>query len=285
MTEAVVESAATAEQQQEAETLGWIPPSRYKGDPETFVDADEYIKRGETVLPIVKAQNKKLHAELRAMNESAQKTSAELATIKKRLEEADERAAVDKQKALDKQRAELKGALAQASEEGDHAAVAEITEQMTQLAATPPEETKTAAAAEIKPMDLPPDLVAWHEDNPWYGTDRRKTSLALGIAQELRDAGEKAVGRAFWDKVTEELDATLGAGKPAGEVHDKVAGARGSGGGGGGSAKAKTYASLPAEAKKACEDDVRRFVGPDKRYKTAADWRARYTEIYYENEA
>ena len=57
--EVVVESAAAPEVQAEAEKLGWIPATRYKGDAERFVDADEFIKRGETVLPIVKEQNRR----------------------------------------------------------------------------------------------------------------------------------------------------------------------------------------------------------------------------------
>ena len=42
-----VESKADAETQAKAEKLGWIPPERFKGDPERFVDADAYIERGE----------------------------------------------------------------------------------------------------------------------------------------------------------------------------------------------------------------------------------------------
>ena len=61
MTEAVmVESTATAEQRTAAESMGWIPPERFKGDPERYIDAAEYIDRGEKVLPIIKENNKRL---------------------------------------------------------------------------------------------------------------------------------------------------------------------------------------------------------------------------------
>ena len=52
--------------------LGWRPlpadpdhptDKEYKGVPEKFVEAEEYIERGEKVLPIVQAHNKKLDAE------------------------------------------------------------------------------------------------------------------------------------------------------------------------------------------------------------------------------
>jgi len=37
---AAVESVQPPEVQARAEELGWIPPSRFHGDPERFVDAD-----------------------------------------------------------------------------------------------------------------------------------------------------------------------------------------------------------------------------------------------------
>ena len=73
--EAVVTSAQPIEVQKDAERLGWIPPSRFKGDPTRFVDADIYIKRGEEVLPIVKEQNKRLHTELDSLKRESQATA------------------------------------------------------------------------------------------------------------------------------------------------------------------------------------------------------------------
>ena len=45
--------------------------------------------------------------------------------------------------------------------------------------------------------------------------------------------------------------------------------------------RGKSYNSLPAEAKTACDAEARRFVGEGKRFKTTADWRARYAELYF----
>ena len=73
-----VESAQPPEVQAQAEKMGWIPPSRFRGDPERFVDADVYIERGETVLPIVKEQNKRLHAEVEGLRAESAKTAAAL---------------------------------------------------------------------------------------------------------------------------------------------------------------------------------------------------------------
>ena len=275
-----VESKADVETQGRAEKLGWIPPSRFKGDPERFIDATEYIERGETVLPIVKEQNKRLHLELDQLKVAQLKTEQALTEAKKALDEIEERNTVATQKAIEKAKAEVKAQLAAASEAGDHQAVAELTEQMVDLNKAPPPAEKKEVKNEMQPFVPPPELKAWNEENPWFGTNKRKTALALGIAQELRESGETATGRAFFDKVKDEMDKELGT-KEEPRKEDKVEGARGSGTPRG-SAGSRNFAALPADAKAACKTDARQFVGPGKKYKTNAEWEARYAEIYFE---
>lgn len=276
--EIVVESKATPEAQAEAEKIGWIPPTRFKGDPERFIDADEYIERGQTVLPIVKEQNKRLHSELEAVRAESRRTAAALQQAQRAIEQMEERHTVATQKAVENARLQLKQQLAAASEAGDHEGVAELTDQLVLMNKA---EVKAEKKAETPPPFVPdPDLVAWNADNPWYGKDKRKTALALGIAQELREAGEKSVGRAFYDKVGAEVEATLEVKEPP---TSKVEGARnGSDNEPRNAGGKKGYASLPADAKAACDADSRQFVGPTKRYKTVAEWRSRYAEIYFE---
>jgi len=282
-----IESAAPPEVQRKAEQMGWIPPSRFKGEPERFVDAEEYLARGEQVLPIVRANNQKLQQELNDLRAESTKTREALEKANQALEEINERHSVETQKAVERARNDLKARLKQASEEGDHEAVAEITGLMIDLKAAaeapkPAEEKKKPEAAKTEPFVLPADLKEWNAANPWFGSDRRRTSLALGIAQEMREAGTDLTGVAFYEKIREEVEATFGA-APAGS---KVEGARASGvaeTGVRGSAGKKGYASLPADAKAACDADAKQFVGAGKRFKTADEWRARYAELYFQD--
>ena len=280
----VVESAAPPEVQAKAEKLGWIPPARFKGDAARFVDAEEYIERGETVLPIVKEQNKRLHSEVAALQASNAANTAALKAAQDAIAQMEERHTVATQKAVEAARRDLKAQLAQASEAGDHAAVAELTDQMTQLqtaekTAGPVEKTKTLAPPAFVP---PPDLLEWNQENPWFGQNKRKTALALGIAQELRDGGETVQGRAFFDKVSAELEKELG-GRTAEPPADKVEGGRSGSDNETRSSGKKTFAHLPADAKIACDADARQFVGEGKRYKTQAEWRSRYAELYFQS--
>lgn len=274
-----VESQVAPEIQKAAEAMGWIPPSRFHGDVERFVDADVYLKRGEEVLPIVREQNKRLHTELDVLKAESAKTTAALKAAQTAIDQMEERHTVATQRAVDDARKQLKVQLAAASEAGDHDGVAELTDQLTKVNAAVPEVKKTPEPIPQPVFTPPADLVEWNNDNPWFGVDKRKTALALGIAQELRDAGELGSGRAFYDKVLEEMNKTLGVQPPRG---DKVEGARGGEGGESYSSGGKKgYASLPADAKAACDSEARRFVGEGKRFKTQADWRNRYAELYF----
>lgn len=274
-----VVSAAEPEIQQKAEKLGWIPPERFKGDPERFVDAEEYLERGETVLPIVKEQNRRLHAELEVLRGESAKTSAALAAAQTAIEQIEERHSVATQKAVEQARKQMKEQLAAASEAGDHEGIAELTDQLTRLN-TAEEKAEKKVEVEASPaMVIPEDLKEWQQENPWFGSNKRKTALALGIARELVEDGETSTGRAFYEKVATEMQDML---KEERAPDSKVEGARNGADSEGVSRGKKSYANLPADAKAACDQDTRQFVGPGKRYKTQQEWRNRYAELYFE---
>jgi hypothetical protein len=276
----VVESAAPPEVQAKAEKLGWIPPTRFKGDPERFVDAEAYIERGETVLPIVKEHNKRLEKQVADLTAANATTAAALKAAQDAIDQIEERHSVDTQKAVEQARKDLKAQLAQASEAGDHEAVAEITDQMTQLNTAEKKAGPVEKKAEEPPAFKPTaELREWNEENPWFGTNPRKTALALAIAQELREGGESSTGRAFFEKVAAEVEKELG-GKAAEPRGDKVEGARNGSENETHARGKKSFASLPSDAKAACDADYKDRIKT--KYKTIGEWRNRYAEIYFQ---
>lgn len=282
-TEVTVESQASAEVQAKAESLGWIPPSRFKGDVEKFVDADQYIERGETLLPIVKATNRRLQDDLARVSAEGQATAAALKSAMEKLDTIEERHSVETQRAVEAARANLKRELVAASAAGDHEAIADLTEQMAQLNTAETGKSKVEPAKELpKQPAVDPELVEWQKENTWYGKDRRKTSLALGIAQEMRENGERSQGREFYDLVGKEVDKVLGGRtEPA---PNKVEGGRngtGDSGNRSGATGGKGYNSLPADAKAACDADIRKFVGAGKKYANESEYRANWANLYH----
>lgn len=278
---AELESKASPEVQAEAQKMGWIPPERYKKAPEQFVDADEFVERGKVVIPILKETNKRMAAELEAAKAESLRQSSTLQQLQNSVAAMEERHAVELQKTRERTRAEVKAQLAAANADGDHEAAAELTERLVKLNAEPEKPAAKPTVASPAPAPIDPELKAWNAENAWFGTDKRKTALALAIAQELREGGESSVGRTFYEKVAEEVEATLG-GKEGQTPPSKVEGSRnGAGGDGPRSGAKKGYDALPREAREACDADTRNFVGPNKRYKTVAEWRTRYAEIYH----
>jgi len=259
-----------------AKELGWSPKEEFRGDPEKWIDAETYVRRGEEILPLLKATNRKQSEKI---NQLEAKLVAATEAIEG-LKESTSKAAIKEVKA---QHTELKGALKEARESGDVDAELEIQEKLTETTAA----LKAAEAPATPPAQTDftqtPEWKSWVGENAWFGSDKRKTALALGIAQDLRENGEKVTGKAFYDKVTEELNSMLGIRKdPQRDNPSKVEGdARGSVGGGGGPA-AKSYNDLPAEAKAACERQSSRVVGSNRAFKTMAEWRAHYATKYFE---
>ena len=53
-----------AQAEQKARNMGWVPKEDWKGNPDNWVGADEFVKRGETFVPFLQHQRKRLQADL-----------------------------------------------------------------------------------------------------------------------------------------------------------------------------------------------------------------------------
>lgn len=277
-----LESKADPEVQTQAQRLGWIPPERYKGDPERFVDAEEFLRRGEEVLPIIKKQKAQLESDVGRLSGEVSHLKEIITKNQEAMAALEEYHTSETKRKVAQVRKELKSEIMRASEAGDHAALAEATDQLSQLNEKV-EDTETPAlrkpAAAPPPQSLDPDFVAWAEDTGWYGTDRRRTALANAVALELREGGEKSKGRDFLDLVAAEVEKELPVRRRTPPNPEKVSGGRPGNGSGGGR---KAYADLPPEAKSACDSFADQLVGEGRRYKTLAEWRSKYTKDYFE---
>lgn len=275
--------------EQEARSMGWVPQAEFRGDADRWVDADTFVERGRTVLPILKANNKKLE-------EQTQHQASEIARLKQ-LFEASQESISELQKvhnehtkaAVEKARRDLLAELKVAKEEGDVEREVEITDRLTNMKAA-----EKAAAAQAPASNRPdptaageealhPDFKAWQSDNKWFGTDERKTMRAMGIAQELRADPDydNLTGRAFYDKIVEIMEERTN-GRPAAS---KVGGTRPTGQGGNSGSTSRGYADLPPEAKDACDKQGKKLVGEGRAFKDVNAWRKYYVDLYYQGEA
>lgn len=273
-------SKATPEVQATAEAMGWIPPKRFTGEVSRFVDAEEYVKRGETILPIVKQREKALRDEIAQFRTELSKRDKLLQEATDAIAEMQERHSVDTVKRVAEARKELLAQLKQAKRDEDVDAEVELTDQLTQLdKAVEVAPVKKKPAAEVTPtFTPPPEIVAFQQAHPWFGKDKRKTAIVIAAAEELRESGDTSTGDAFFKKILDAVEEVF----PAEQRVSKVeGGARSGGAGASGSGNGKAFGDLPADAKEACHKDARDFVGKGKRYETMAQWEKRYAEIYF----
>lgn len=227
-----------------ARTLGWRPKEEFKGDESRWIDAETFVRRGEDVLPILKANNRQMEKALAARD-------SELSKVKATLERFAEHHNKTEQRAYERALRELKGDIAQAAAAGDVQGVLDKTEELSELQA----EAKAKPAAQDAPQE-PPEFTAWKADNPWFGKDKALTAATAALGEEL--VGEGYTGAALIKEVDKRLRAEF-PNKFENPARRQAATVEG---GGAPPRKAgKTYSDLPPDAKAACDDFVKRVPG------------------------
>lgn len=267
-----------------AKEMGWVPQDQWKGNPDKWTDAEEFVERGEQVLPILRANNRKLQDDLLTSKQKIGTLEQQLEATRSIVQGLEKNFNESLERRLQEQRAQLKGDLKAAVEDRDVDRELEIREQLEDLTeaeraakikqeenkkkleAKPPVQTKTDP-------DLSPDFNSWKEENPWFGEDKKRTRAVIRAAEDLRDEGDTSQGKEFFNKALRRAEGE-GNEPPVSRVDSGNARSNNR-------AQTKTYSSLPPEAKQACMEDVENFVGDGKLFKTEKDWQEYYAKTYY----
>lgn len=227
-----------------AAAIGWTPKEQFKGDPEKWIDADTFLKRGEEILPLLKANNRRLEQAL-------EKQSKETAKVKATLERFAEHHSKTEQRAYERALQEIQDGIDQAAANGDVQGVRDGTERLVDL-------SKGAGSGAPAP-EANPDFDAWQEENPWFGKDKAMTAACAAIGDDVLADGytgkaqirevDRRMREAFPEKFAKPTNQNRNL---PGAVEGAGAPRRSSG---------KTYSDLPADAKAACDDFVKRVPG------------------------
>lgn len=266
----------------QAREMGWVPKDQFKGDPEKFVEAKEYVERGEHFLPMLRANNRRLKDDLLTRDKEINTLKQTVADVQKSMNVMRTHYDESVKQQVAQAKKDLAGQIKEAREAGDTDLELSLLDQMSDLRETEKQAKKDAEKKnesgnqpEVKnPTQV--EFEAWNKDNPWFGgesiEDRKRTKALIRIGEDLRDEGDTTVGRAFMEKCVEVLNEQSGETKterrPSSKVESGNSGARGSAG--------RAFDKLPKEAKDACHADNERLVGKDKLYKTVAEWEDAY---------
>jgi len=282
--------------EQQAKEMGWRPKDQFKGDPDKWVDAEEYVERGEHVLPIVRAERDRLRGELLTRDQKVGTLQQQLDATQAIVKGLEKNFNESLNRQLAEQRKQLKADLKDAVEDRDTDREMEVREQLDALTDAEKEAKKKQEENKEKlnggkpapqtstDPDLSPEFNDWKRENPWFGgtsaEDKKRTKAVIRAAEDLRDDGDTSTGREFFEKATAAAEGTSNNSNdsPEGRKVDKVdnGNARNNS-----RSSAGTYASLPAEAKQACLEDAENFVGEGKLFKTEDEWKKYYAKTYY----
>lgn len=257
--EAVVSSqddAPTRDFESEARAMGWVPEAEWKGDkrPAKFLDAEAFVERGETVIPILKSQLAKKDQEWADRFSKLEKMTEK--TIKKQAEQhAQELAA-------------LQASREAAVEAGDVTTFRKIDKQIAAHEKATPELLAEAKAPEQANEEA---VAAWRKENAWYETDDDLTEAAIGISQNILRKNPNITMaenlRQTTEKMRERFPLKLG-GKTGANGHAPVDGGALNGAP---PRKETLFSKLPAEAQRQAKLDVANKV-----YANVEDWAKAY---------
>ncbi len=174
---------------------GWIPKEEFDGDPSEFIDAPEFVRRGE-LFKKIESQSKELKAVRKALEALGQHHS--------------------KVKEIEYERAlkSLKESRKQALVDGDTERALLLEEKIAEVKAEKEQIVEdTAKAAQVEDEDgYTPQFQSWVERNTWYETNEVMRGAADTLGRKLHQAGhspeevlvlvEKEIRKEFAHKFT-----------------------------------------------------------------------------------
>jgi hypothetical protein len=278
----------------EAREMGWLPKEKFKGDPTLWRPADEYLKRGKELMPLMQAENRRLKKQIAEVEERSAKTIENLGRMNKLVVQR-----------LRKQiEAEYEEKMAKAVELGDKRLYSEANKGKNDAlkefdkAASEAEGDKGKAEAEgisepgkmsVRDRDILDD---WMDENPWMDDNATMRRYADRAFERIRRDNPRISWKDALAEVREKVEARYPdefakGGKPTASSAPKVdgGGSRSPGGGSNG----RAWDKLPAEVKKIAdsliEDDGLFLEKGEKAATHKAAARERYAKQYLQENA
>lgn len=157
--------------EQRAMEQGWRPKEEFEGDPDAFIDAPEFVRRGE-LFSKIEHQSKELKA-----------VKAALDALKQHHSKVKE---VEYERALKA----LQNARKQALVEGETERFLELEQRIEEVKEEKEEFDKGISAVKAEPVrDINPEFTAWVDRNSWYESSKPMRAYADKLGVELAQEG------------------------------------------------------------------------------------------------
>jgi len=251
----------------EARKQGWTPRSEFRGDPEDWVPADEYLRMGDP-----KYLRKALRDQKKEFRKLAQAREQDAKSFVERLDRFEAMSKAQRSKLY----SDIEAARRQAVVAGD----TEEYDRLNRVEQSLYEEEVAAGKASARPErqdSAEPNQVVldWIEENPWFETDQQLHFAAVTINKRIADKHpglshaeqlertRAEVMKRFPDKFGEKKPAPKTNGHSAVEGGQRMTVAP----------KGKGFADIPAEERKIIERHIEEGLYKDKADAAKAYWR------------
>ncbi len=185
----------------EAGARGWVPKSKYKGDPNKWVDSATFLARGQRF-------TNNLQREVEALK----KQLADFEGTKKAFVKFHEESMAKKDQEIKEAISALRVQRSQATREGDDDLAIQLEDRIELLREQQKEVKAIPATPEPIADNLAPEEVAnpilqeWIEDgNSWFKDDAKLRDFSVKMTEEMLRTGETLRGRRLLDKVSERM--------------------------------------------------------------------------------
>ncbi len=242
----------------EASKMGWTTKDQFKGDPEKWRSADEFVERGKNMLPIVQAKVKRQEAQIDELTRTVKDFAEHMSKTE--------------QRAYDRALSDLKQQRKEALAAGDGDTFDKVDDAIDQLKV----EAQSKAAKVQAASDSDPVYAEWESRQTWL-KDKDMADYGEFVAQRLRNTGEKSTGAEFLELVTRKVKSQFPEKfeNPRRTSAASVEGAAPAARKGG-----KGYADMPADARAACDRMAKNGFSSDAQ--AAADFKASFTKNFFE---
>ena len=269
----------------EAKKDGWMPKDDFKGEPEMWKEAQQFVEDGEQILPIVKGNLKKqlektelLETQLRDTNTKIDKMGQTFSEFNQyhtqTVQKAEERSY---KKAIGDIEAKQRAAVEERNtDEFDALAKEKLRLQNEKIDAN----VQLAQQHQNQQAPIPtPEAVDWEKNNSWYRTDLEMTAFVDSISPYIynENPGFPPPPAKFFKRLSDEakkkfpdkFEPPTSNQRVEGDTSEKGVSKGGNGRG---------YNDLPAEAKKICDRFVDEKLLDKKQFLKDYDWELAATE-------
>lgn len=236
-----------SESEVKASRLGWVPKEEYRGNPDNWRDADEFLRKGEEIQGYLKKDLDKVQQMLTARDKEINELRSTMEEFRKFHNETEARAY---KRAIE----DLKQLKAVAIEQGDGSKVVELDEQIADLK----EAQKKPQVAPVSSADqVNQEYLEWLPNNQWFVTKPELGRAATEYAEFLKFKDPTLAGKRLLDAVTAEIKDKYPEAFENPARQNSQVGTSSDNRPNSGKAKKRTYADLPADAKAACDKFVK----------------------------